>query len=115
MKLQELIVQEGVIGIVIGTIIGTSTTNFLKSIRETLISQSKHIYIELLFILFEFGLSLLIMYLSYSFIIHPLFKQQMKEKKIKFDRNERWKHEIAEDVDMINQRMLVSGNSVVFQ
>jgi uncharacterized membrane protein YciS (DUF1049 family) len=115
MNIQELIVQEGIIGIVIGTIIGTATTNFFKSIRETLVSQNKHMNTELLFILFEFGLSILVIYLSYLFIVHPLFKHQMKEKKIKYAKNENWKRDIAEDVDMINQRMLVSGNSLVFQ
>jgi len=115
MKLQELVVQEGVLGIVIGTIIGTATTNFFKSFRETLFSQNKNMKSELLSIIVEFGLSMIIIYLLYVFIIHPFFAKQLNQRKIEQEKDAKWKQEIADDVDMINQRMLVSGNSVVFQ
>lgn len=115
MNLNNFIVEEGVLGVVIGTIIGFGTTNFIKSLREAFIEPlilnniKRMKYFnpttgKLIASIIEFLILLLIIYLIYILLVVPLFSKELEEKKEDKKEDDRWQQKVAKSLEDINRK-----------
>lgn len=91
MDWQYFIFREGVLGFTIGTLLAFGATNYVRSIKEHLISPYLLKYIkktrignipaigEVLASTIEFLSIILIIYLIYNYIVKVIFKKELKE------------------------------------
>jgi large-conductance mechanosensitive channel len=104
----DFIYEQGLLGVTLGTIIGFAITNLIKDIKiygfiplfkKYKINKSK---IGLLSSFLEFFLIFIILYLSYYFIILPLFNNQIKKQKEEKKQLNKWRNNVLNELDEIN-------------
>lgn len=114
MSLNNFIVEQGIIGIVIGTIIGFGFTNFIKDIKYFFIlpfliklrlTKNKA---GILSSILELFFIIIFVYILYQYIIEPLLKKQLNNEKKKNKDLEEWRENILnkiKDIDCGNVYM----------
>jgi large-conductance mechanosensitive channel len=126
--LTSFIVEQGIIGVTIGTTIGFATTNFAKELRKHLFKPllsllsntlkktrlSKTFYqipdairtpaLNLISAVLELGLLLSFVMIIYNYTIVPLFKKELKAEKQTEKRQEEWQQSLLDEVSAIDKK-----------
>lgn len=126
--LTSFVVEQGIIGVTIGTTIGFATTNFAKELRKhlftpllsllsntlkkTTLSKTIHLIpdairtpaLYLLSAVIEFGLLLSFVMIIYNYTIVPLFKEELKAEKQTEKRQEEWQQSLLNQVSAIDKK-----------
>lgn len=126
--LTSFVVEQGIIGVTIGTTIGFATTNFAKELRKhlftpllsflsktfknTKLSKTIHIIpdairtpaLYLLSAVVEFGLLLSFVILMYNLTVVPLFKEELKAEKKSKKRQKEWQQSLLNQVSAIDKK-----------
>lgn len=127
-SVMRFIVEQGVIGITMGSIIGFGTTNFSKELRKYLFTPFltflssvirnsplksftkqfpttlREPVIHIFAALFELLLLLGIVAIIYQHTIIPLFKEEIKKQKKADKRQEEWREQILKEVSTIDKK-----------
>lgn len=118
MSIQQFIFDEGVIGLTMATMMGFGATNFIKSLRQTIIDPymtrvfrtTAKGYLgsvgDILASVIEFVVIILIVYLLYRFVITKMFKDEMvnRERAEKLKQNRQ--KEMMDDVEEIKNAIV---------
>jgi large-conductance mechanosensitive channel len=109
----RFIVEEGIISITIGTTIAFAVNNYIKSFRTDILLPLIKKYMKLnvfygdfLSSTMEFGIILMLVYLSYRFLIYPLFKHELEKDKEKQQQQLQWKDDVLNKVHSIDNKIL---------
>lgn len=109
MSFNAFVYEQGIIGVTIGTISGFAISNLMKDInREVIVKVVKYLKlsnISLIASLIEFSLQLLIVYLLYTFLLHPIFELEIEEERQEEKKKREWRSELLNEV-----RTLDMGN-----
>jgi large-conductance mechanosensitive channel len=102
MKFGDFIYEQGIIGVMIGTMFGFAVNNLLHTLNEEVIFKMldfmkiKNAWI--ISSIVEFFTVLLIIYFIYLFILVPLFKEQIKKTKTEKSKSRMWRQELLDEV-----------------
>lgn len=116
MELSNFIVEEGILGITLGTIIAFAVTNYMKSFRKNVFSpllfqtfkvlRVKSYFGEFLSSTLEFLLLLLVVYIVYTYIVYPIFHKEIQQEKEKREEEEKWKKNVLQEVQSIDTKIM---------
>lgn len=121
MSVTEFIFDEGVIGVMIGTMMAFGTTNFIKSIRINFINPFVlHLFRATRFghsdgfgnviaSIIEFIIIIALVYLTYRFIIVKIFDGQFKKKEALKKEHDQREEDMRSNIQAI-KRALVGFN-----
>lgn len=111
-NLSKFIVEEGIIGITLGTLLGFATTNYIKSLRNQIILPFIMNYFkldqrfdELISSTIEFAVVLLLVFLAYKYIIFPIFQKHIKREQKKKEKIVKWRKDVLDDVEDIDKEV----------
>jgi len=110
MNFTRYFIEEGVLGITLGTILGTSITNIVRDIKNLLIEPLIRItltslgvhHISIISSLFEVISIFAIIYVLYTYVITPVFKDDFDD----IEKNEEWKDKILKEVKQIEHKLV---------
>lgn len=114
MNISKYIIEQGVIGILIGTLISSSIINFIRDVKNTffvpitnLITKSLGIKeISLVSSFIELITIFLIIYSIYYYILIPVFNKEFKELEEKQKTQTMWKQKILKQLDHIDDKLV---------
>lgn len=109
MSFNTFVYEQGIIGVTIGTISGFAISNLMKDLNKEVIVKVVQYFklsnISVIASLIEFSLQLLIVYLLYTFLLHPIFNIEIEEEREEEKKKREWRSELLNEV-----RTLDMGN-----
>lgn len=106
MSFNEVIFEQNIIGVTIGTIAGYAITNLIKDINIHVIYEILRLanieHAGLLAALVEFLLLILIVYLIYYFVLYPIFKDEIHVERKREKRDAEWKKDLLKQVKRLD-------------
>lgn len=106
MTINEFFYAQGVIGIIIGTVISYSIANLVRDInKEFIIDILKNIGIKnagLYSSFIEFFILLLLLYIIYITLLKSIFNKELERENKKYEEEKKWKEQILsiiKDID----------------
>lgn len=108
MTFTNFIIEQEVIGVIIGTIIGFSITNFIKDFKYLII---KPLFMKfkitknksgIISSIIELLIVFLLLYFIYTYLIKPLFKKELDENKEKEKNLQKWRKQILDEIKDID-------------
>ena len=107
MTINEFFYAQGVIGIIMGTVIASSIANFVRDInKEFIINILKNLGIknaQLYSSFLEFFMLLLFLYMIYILLLKKIFNKELQREKKQNDEEEKWREEILKLVKDIEE------------
>jgi len=127
----SFIIEEGIVGISIGTIVGFGLTNFTKELRthvltpflsflstslkkhtsfssisSTIPSVIRNPILYMISAILELLLLLSFVYLIYYYTILPIFKNEIKKEKVAEKQETQWQEQLLSRVSSINKKFI---------
>jgi large-conductance mechanosensitive channel len=112
MDISKFIVEQGIISITIGSIIGFAFTNYMRSFREHIIVpfifktfHLRRYFGEFLSASIELSIILLTVFGVYRYIIFPLLSKELKREKEKIEDDAKWRSNLLGEVRSIDDKI----------
>ena len=101
MDFTNYVVNSGLVDVAMGTLIGTSTTNTIRSIRDVLINGTRKASKEIPYILFEYLFTLFLVFIIFYTIVSPLLQDRFERMR----RDDEHKRQTQNEVSKIRQSL----------
>lgn len=103
MSFNNFVYEQGIIGLMMGTISAFAVSNFMEVIKtEVIVKLIKKISIIgnaiLIASFIEFLITLSLLYIMYHFLLYPIFRDEIKKDKEEEEKYNKWKKNILQEI-----------------
>jgi len=106
MSFNEFIIEQGILGITIGTMSGFGVTNLIKDMKtdviQPLLKRLNVSNLNIISSIIEFITILLLIYLIYKLILYPLFETELKAEKKQKEKENKWKDKLLREIKSVD-------------
>ena len=107
MSFNEFVYEQGIVGIMLGTISGLAISNFIKDLKNEVIVKlikKVHIFnnIILLASFIELLIMILVIYIIYYYVLYPIFNKEIKKENLNKKNENKWKNDLLYEIKNID-------------
>lgn len=106
MSFNEFVYEQGIVGVMIGTIGGLAISNLMKDVnKEVVIKILKNLKLSnigLISSLLEFLLQLVVIFLLYKLLLYPIFKNEIEIERKENENKIKWRNELLNEVKTLD-------------
>jgi large-conductance mechanosensitive channel len=106
MTFNKFLYEEGIAGVMIGTISGLAISNLMKDVNKEVITKIlkklKMSNVGLLSSLLEFILQIIILFLLYKLVLYPIFKTEIEIERRENENKVKWRNNLLDEVKTLD-------------